>query len=388
MNINDCFYIQPSQHHSSSDLDSLMLVYTPSVGSFAVSVYLLLSSLSHNQNDFNPLRKTLDVMNCSLDEFENATRKCEQFGLMSTFVFSKQNQDFYVFELYVPMSIQQFIHHDVFGRYLVRVLDASYIEQLKQSHLSIYQKLTDYQNITHEFDASLLPNWSDSLESQYKHQPTTTRADLPDSLLFNTDLFIKSVSSLLFPTKARTKENVDAIEHLGSLYGIDVVSMKGFVGKCTKPNSEYLDLHKLESLILGFTNKHKTSTKSVYEEDSYRFFSSKQKGKAAGLRDKKVIAFLYEHYSFEQEVQNRLIEYVLARFNGSFTKSLVQQIADSWVRANIQSVSDVKAHLSQQKTKTKTQEVPDYMEPTSKKASSQADEVKRKQLLEKLRKGE
>lgn len=387
MKVNDGFTIQPAIHHSTSDLDSLMLVYTPSIGYFAVSVYLMLSSLSHTQNLFQPVRKILDLMNCSLDDLETALKRCEQFQLIDTYVATKQNQDFYVFELHTPLSLQQYMDHDVFGRYLVRVLDASYHQQLKEILFKNHQQLKEYNNISQEFDANLLPHWDQNLENLYQFQPNN-HVELPDSLQFNTNLFIKSVSTLLFPTAARSKENVKAIEHLGSLYGIDVVTMKRFVGKCTKPNSDYLDVAKLESLVLGFVNEHKTSTQSVYEEDSYRFFSSKQKGKPVGLRDKKVIAFLYEHYTFDQEVQNRLIEYVLSRFNGSFTKSLVQQIADSWVRANILTAADAKAHLSQQKATTITQDVPDYMEPKNKKTATPSDEKQRKELLNKLRKGE
>lgn len=388
MKVNDAFYIQPSQFVGVDELDSLMVVYTPSIGSLAVSTYLMLSSFSHTQTTFVPMRKVLDFLNCSVDDFEKSLQKCEQFKLISTHIQSKKNQDFYVFELLKPLRIAQFIHHDVFGRYLVKIMDASYLNQIKESQFRKKQDLVAYKNITREFDASLLPSWDQQLEVAYKTKPPLKIDDLPDSLQFDMDLFLKSVSPLLFPVQAQTKENIQKIHQLGSLYGIDVVSMKGFVGKCTKPSSDFLDVAKLESLVLGFINKHATSTTSVYLEDSYRFFSSKQQGKALGVRDKKTIAFLYEHYSFDQEVQNRLIDYVLTRFNGSFTKSLVQQIADSWVRAKIHSVSDVKKHLSMQKQKSIVQDVPDYMEPQAKKTATTIDESKRKELLEKLRKGE
>lgn len=371
---------------SANDLESLMLVYTPCIGSFNVSVYLMLSAFSKESNQFFSIRKLTDFLNCSVDELEQGIKKCEQFKLISTFYQSKSNSDAYVFSLKEPLSIICFMQHDVFGRYLLKVMDSSYLQQLKDNYTSI--DLKDYQNISEGFDSASLSYWQESKEKEFKSNKQPLNKELMDTLSFDTPLFLQTTPMLLFPKQARNKENIATIEYLGSLYGIDVVTMKGFVGKCTKVNQTSLNTEKLESLIVGYVNQHKTSKTSDYKQDSYTFFSSKQNGKALGVRDKKTIAFLYENYSFNQEVLNMLIEYVLTRFKGSFTKGLVQQIADSWFRANINSISDVKKHLQKQQATTTTIDSPSYMQDKVTKKASKEDEEKRVQLLERLKQGE
>src|SRR5690554_4890659 len=277
---------------SFNDMESLMLVYTPSVGSFAVSIYLLLSSMSRFSNQSFTFRKLTDFLNCSIDEIEQGIKKCEQFQLISTFYQSSATKDQYIFVLKRPMSIADFIQHDVFGRYLVKVLDASYLQEIKEDYLSV--PLENFSDISESFDSSSLNYWEDSKENVFTTKNKTNK-ELMDSLTFNTQLFLQTTPTLLFPNQARTKENIETIEYLGSLYGIDVVTMKRFVGKCTKVNQDLLNKEKLESMVIGHINQHKTSKTSDYSQDSYTYFSSKQKGKALGVRDKKTIAFLYEN---------------------------------------------------------------------------------------------
>ena len=198
--------------------------------------------------------------------------------------------------------------------------------------------------------------------------------------------FLQTTTDLLFPKAARTEANLETINYLGSLYAIDVVTMRKFVGKSTRFQEGTLDIQKLERLISGYIDQHKTATKSQYDQDSYLFFSAQQQGKPLGVRDKKTIAFLYEHYDFEQVVQNQLIEFVLQRFKGSFTKALLEQIADSWVRANIRSQADVKKHLSYTSPKATVVETPAYMESPA--PQQKEDEKQRLALLKKLKKGD
>ncbi len=371
---------------SANDLESLMLVYTPCIGNFGVSVFFMLCAFSKDPNQFFSIRKLTDFLNCSIDELEQGIKKCEQFKLVSTFHQSKMTSDHYVFSLKKPLSIMCFIQHDVFGRYLLKVLDSSYLQQLKDNYTSI--NLKEYQDISESFDSASLGYWEESKEKEFKSSKQLHNKELVDTLSFDTQLFLQTTPMLLFPNQARNKENIGAIEYLGSLYGIDVVTMKGFVGKCTKVNQTILNEEKLESLIVGYVNQHKTSKTSDYKQDSYTFFSSKQKGKALGIRDKKTIAFLYENYSFNQEVLNMLIEYVLTRFKGSFTKGLVQQIADSWFRASIKSTTDVKKHLQKQQATTTIIDSPSYMQDKVTKKLNKEDEEKRMQLLERLKQGE
>ncbi len=387
MNSSDTCLIQPSLSLSNDQLNSLMLVYTPSMGSFAVSVYLMMIAFSQHKKSVFYMRELLDFLNCTLDQFEKALNKNEQFQLCSTYTKKQEDKNMYAFVCKAPLSIHDFIHHDVFGRYLMKVLDKSYLVQLKEANT--VQSLTHFNDITASFDGSLLEYWEYDKESMYQNNKKENKEHFPSTLAFDMKLFLKSTPELLFPNIARTKENIEAIEYFGSLYGIDVITMKSFVGKCTKINDKTLNKQKLEHLILTHINNHKTSTKSEYTQDSYMFFSSKQKGKALGVRDKKTIAFLYEHYMFSQEVQNRLIDYVLTRFNGSFTKNLVQQIADSWLRANIQSEADVKKHLSKQSASSNVElQTPAYMKETTTKKTTAHDKDKRQELLDKLKKGE
>ena len=80
------------------------------------------------------MRELLDFLNCTLDQFEKALNKNEQFQLCSTYTKKQESKNMYVLLCKAPLSIHDFIHHDVFGRYLMKVLDKSYLVQLKEAN--------------------------------------------------------------------------------------------------------------------------------------------------------------------------------------------------------------------------------------------------------------
>lgn len=383
MKLTDKVIIAQKTSLSSDHLNSLMMLYLPSTNQTSVACYLLLVSLSHSGGVFSS-RKLCDILNIDIDSLNAALLKCEQFQLISTYQKQETHHNTYVLSLHLPLKINAFLKHDVFGRYLHKVLDVSYIEELKEVENDL--SLDGFKNMTRSFDSRLLENWEAHIEADFNNHNIKTKT-LPDSLSFNMKLFLQTTPQLLLPEQARSKENLDVIQYLGSLYALDVVTMRKFVGQSTNYNQGSLDKAKLETLITRYMDKNKTATSSTYDNDSYVFFSAQQKGKALGVRDKKTIAFLYEHYDFDQAVQNHLIEFVLSRFKGSFTKSLVQQIADSWVRAKIKSVDDVKKHLSYEAKPSHVISTPSYMEDTKKQVDPK-DEAERKALLEKLKKGD
>lgn len=389
MHIIDGFKTQSSISLSGSHHDSLMMVYTPAMGFFAVSVYQMLASYSHLEKGFQSFKRLCDLLNCSIDELEQAITTCEQFSLVQTYKHHHENHDYFIFALKQPLDILSFINHEVFGRYLLKVLNNSTVEYLQSLVLNDVISTKGYQEITHVFDHSKLAQWDKQLEDEFRQKNKKQVADLPKQIHFNTELFLKTTSELLFPIKARTKQNIEQIAYYGSLYGIGEDVMRGFVGKCTRPDQQQLDIEKLEGLVLSYVDHAKVASKSDYQSDSFTYLSSKQKGKPIGPKDKAVIAFLYEHYEFEQGAQNMLIEYVLKRFKGSFTKGNVQQIADSWEREKIKTIQDAKVHLNHYKPTVEDDEiVPEYMtKPVKKEVSSDKDQ-KRQELLEKLRKGD
>lgn len=387
MHIIDGFKTKSSFDLSMSDLDSLMLTYTPVMGSFAVSVYQMLVTQSHYQNGFKPFKKICDLMNCSMDTLKDAIIRCEQFDLIQTFIHQHDQQDYYLFLLKRPLSVIAFLDHEVYGRYLHKILNDGNIEYIRSLIMDRTVSASGYRDITHHFDQSKLEQWDHQLETDYKGKKSKTAIDLPQTIQFDTDLFIKTISPLLFPLLARTKQNIETIAYLGSLYGIDETMMQTFVGKCTKPDSEVMDLEKLKYLVQSYVDQAKTATKSGLAADSITFFSSRQKGKAVGVNDRKVIAFLYENYAFEQDVQNMLIDYVLTRFKGRFTKNLVQQIADSWERADIKTLAQAKEQINQTPIQPdQVESVPEYMITKQTKDTTSHQDEKRKALLQKLRK--
>ncbi len=388
MHIIDGFKTQARVDLSTSDLDSLMMVYAPSMGCFSVSVYHMLVSHSHLQKSFQPLKKLCDFLNCSIEELQQAIITCEQFNLIQSYKHHHDTHDYYLFLLNRPLEMLEFINHEVYGRYLFKVLNSSTVEYIRSLVLNDVISNEGYQEITHTFNHAKLAQWDKELEEEFRQKNAKQVADLPKQIHFDIQLFLKTTSDLLFPIKARTKTNIDQIAYLGSLYGIDEDVMKGFVGKCTNPDDQKVDFDKLKRLVLSYSDHAKTSSKSDYQSDSLTFISSKQNGKAVGVKDKKVVAYLYENYEFEQDAQNMLIEYVLWRFKGAFSQANVQQIADSWKREKIKTLEDAKAHLNQFKPTTQLEEiVPDYMTQPHKKEKSTEDDQKRQALLEKLRKG-
>ncbi|NLA78202.1 MAG: hypothetical protein GX845_01460, partial [Erysipelothrix sp.] len=135
MKITDQFIIINKLTLASNDLDSLMMLYLPSTNMSAISVYLLLVSLSMHHEQ-GAIRKLCDVLNVDVQTLADGLSKCEQLQLISTYKKQEEFHDVYAFDVHRPLDVNSFLKHDVFGRYIIKVLDASYIMQLKEAHQS------------------------------------------------------------------------------------------------------------------------------------------------------------------------------------------------------------------------------------------------------------
>ena len=101
-----------------SEMDKLILnmLYMPIIGNAAVSLYLKLQSETRNMIISPELthHHLMTNMSITLDNLKEARLRLEGIGLMKTY-FHEGEINSYVYELYTPVSAQEFFSHPIFN---------------------------------------------------------------------------------------------------------------------------------------------------------------------------------------------------------------------------------------------------------------------------------
>ena len=384
MKVNSAYKVQAPLALHHGHMTSLLLGYAPCFDPLVITTYLTLAAESTIKKTFALVNELTRQLNCTLDQLQNSLKLGEQFGLIDTYKQEKQDITYYVFVLAYPLELLAFLNHDVYGRYLIKQQGITYVELLQHELAYNQVDLSTFQRITTPLNDNVLEQWSDQHEQAFQqmNQPGT----LPAQLTFDMKSFLRICEPLVFPLQARSERHLALIDYYGSLYQISVEAMRTLVGKVTEINTDHFDEERFKLLISHHYDVALSSDQFDYTQDSYLFLSAHQNGRPLGVRDRNTIAFLYEKYHFKQPVQNMLIEHILTTYKGSFTKALVQQVADAWVRAKVKTESDVKAHVQQSKSRSKKQQpTPTYMETPAKKDDPDK-EADRQALLSRLKK--
>lgn len=369
---------------SSPEMDSLMLIYQPIIGALAVQLYIILSAQSRHYPYPSTFNHLATLTFSTMQEIKEAKEKCESVHLISTYKKENEYQSLLFFELHPVLDIQDALTHDVLGRMLVKVFSPMTLELIKSQFT---KPIIDKSELTKvELNGNrLLLEWEVQQEKVYQKNKQLPKVTHPSVVeVFNMTLFNQTCSELLFPLSARTKENLEAINHFGNIYGIDETTMEKIVGKAVSLKDNSLDINKLQRLCESTQSKVNALPDDKYQANSLDFLASLQDGKPVGANDKKVIAFLSE-YGFDQAVQNILIEYVIHQYGGTFTKNNVEKIADSWLRAKIVDKKSALKQVGKGYSKKTETSLPDHMQQA--KTTPTLTTAQREQIIAHLKKG-
>ena len=361
----DTYIVVSKTITSDEDRKRISLLYQPIIGHTAVSLYLtLLDDLSKTiMSEEYTHHHLVSTMQLKLNDIIIAREKLEAVGLLKTYV-KEENVNNYVYVIYSPLSVNDFLNHPILGIVLYNNLGKKEYDKLLNYFKIPKVSLKDFEDITKSFDDVFLSVPKNSMDI-----PEVSKKDKSNILINHSidfDELISGISNDNINEKTFNKEIKELINSLSYTYNIKTYEMTGLVrdsinekGLIDKDNLRktcrnyyqfenngslptYIYKHQPEYLKKPAGDNSKWA-KMVYIFESltpYEFLKAKYRGAEPTNHDKKIVENLLIDQKLSPGVVNVLISYCLKINNEKLNKSYVETIAGQWKRLNIATVEE------------------------------------------------
>ncbi len=390
----------------------LNMLYMPIIGNTAVTLYNILYSELKACNFVSPELTHHHLMTNlgePLESLKEARIKLEGIGLMKTFV-KEGSINSYVYELYSPLSVNEFFNHPIFNMVLYNNVGKEEYIRIKSYFKVPSINLSNYIDITSPFDMTFKSkNYSNFDLINEDEIVSKNKRNIEYEQIFDFDALLSSMPKNLLNEKALTKSIRELITNLAFLYNLDPLTMadivkvslneKGLIEKEELKNNtrkyyEFNNDGRLPSLIFknqpeylrspNGDNTLKGRIIKVFESTKpYDFLKSKYKGVRPTERDMKILEMLVVDLKLNPAVCNVLIDYILKTQNNRLVKSYVEVVAGEWKRAGLETAKEAmnyaeKSHkklkkITTVKTTRKEETTPDWFNKNLKKEELNGD---------------
>lgn len=364
----DIYQVVNRSFMSENDKLVLSMLYMPIIGNLSVSLYLMLynelslSNYLSNELTHHHLMTNLSV---NLELIKEARIKLEGIGLMKTYI-KEGDINSYVYELYSPLSVEEFFHHPIFNMVLYNNVGKNEYERLVSYFKIPNINLREYKEITIPFDMTFKSHSYTNFELENNEVVSKHKLKLNYDLDYDFDLLISLMPKNIFNEKGLTKIVKELIIDLSFLYDLDPLNMadlikislneKGLIEKevLRKNVRKYYQINnenRLPSLLFkseasylkspSGDNTKKGRIIKVFENTSpYEFLKAKYKGVKPTSRDMNILELLLIDLKLNPSVVNVLIDYVLKSNNNKLTKAYIETIAGQWKRKGIETAKE------------------------------------------------
>ncbi len=352
---------------NENDRFVLNTLYMPIIGYTAVVLYLKLQSETNNTYFSSELshHHLMTSMSLSLDNIKEARLRLEGIGLLKTY-YNEGEINSYIYELYSPMSAQEFFSHPIFNVVLYNNVGKDEYNRLINLFKTPHISLKDYEEITSTFDQVYKVRNYTPLEINDGEIISKNKLLLKYELDYDFDLMVSSLPKEMFNEKCLNKSMKELITNLSYLYEVDPVTMadviraslnekgnidKDELRKNVRKYYQFNNDNRLPSLLFKSQPEYLKSASGdnsmrgkmikVFESHSpYEFLKAKYKGAKPTDRDMKILEELLIDLKLNPAVVNVLIDYCLKTNNNKLIKQYVETIAGQWKRSGIETASE------------------------------------------------
>ncbi len=364
------------------DKKVLLSFYEPILGHLAIGLYLTLWNDLDNFKQFSKEfthHHLMSILGCSLKNITTARESLEAVGLMKTFVKTGGNVNRYLYELYSPLSPNEFFNHPVLNVVLYNNIGATEYRNLQKQYEKVKIDVKDYVEITKQLDdvyeSAMDLNLVTGLERETGDIKTGEKIDF--------DLILSSIPKGAINERAFNKKTRELINQLAFLYKLDTLKMMELIrtvlneyGMIDK-NSLRLAARKyyqfnhgaLPTLIYrsqpeylktpSGDNSLRGQLIQIFENiNPVDFLRAKYHGSKPTSRDIKLIENLVMDLEMPPAVVNVLLDYVLKTSNNKLVKEYVETIAGQWKRAGLQTADEAMEFAEKEHLKKSKKEMP------------------------------
>lgn len=366
----------------------LNMLYQPIVGPLPIMLYFSLWA-DLDKSEIMSIEYThhhlVTNMHLTIDEIVEARQKLEAIGLLKSY-YKEDDIDNYIYELYSPLSANEFFNHPILNIVLYNNVGKKEYEKLKNYFKVPKINTTGYIDITSSFSEVFTSVPLTSYQAINDNVRKYNKLRLNINTNFDFNFLSESLPKNIDKEKLLTKETKQLILELSFLYDLDALKIQDIIKTCINergtlnkeefrktcrnfyqfdnrgalPSVVYNSQPEYLKAPIGDNTKR---AKMIYTFESispYELLKSKCNGGEPTNRDIKLAEDLVVDYGLKPGVVNVLIDYILKTNNNRLVRSYAETIAGQWKRSNIETVEEAmtiaeKEHKKYKKNKkTKT----------------------------------
>ena len=319
----------------SDDLTvSLFSLYQPLIGRDAAALYMTLYSEGCRQKTQESHARLLAILNMSIDDLERARIRLEEYLLLRVYMQTQETRTSFVYVLNAPLSVSSFLAQKELMGLLAAALGSRQMEMTVAKLQPAGLPGANYREITRAVSHARRSVSYDRSVDYSRPEKRYRFSDADTEINFDYERFLSQTSTLVFPAELRSRENMQLIGQLATVYGLSAERMRILVMRCININAMTFDAEKLKVLCQK-TQPDVTQAKDPYSLPPVSFLQARQNGAPVSVADRRILENLSLNMKFSGEVINIMIEYILRVSQNRLVKSFVDMVAGEWARDGV-----------------------------------------------------
>lgn len=432
------YWCLPNGHLNDDDRHVLTDLYLPILGTEAFSLYLLLWEKIPNKEVITQRKSHSELMSLlgiDLKRFYEARIKAEALGLIRTFEKKDDLGSYYIYQLFEPLSPDEFFKDDLMSIFLYEQVGESKYRLLADKYAHSDLILKDSNEITKDFLEVFQLSNSDLIntpievknaqenfaENSEVKKPALNEKEIPQ---LDWELISDRIQQLFKIHPDDLLENQELILSLHAFYGLDEITLIDLIGKTCDIVNNKIDPDRLKKSVQDRFEKNanisvKRQTETVEKETTTTDFNrsdqlilqqaksmtpadflAAQKQKSGGfigtvesraLRDMAMKTYL------PASVLNIMVYYILQN-SPTLTLPLMETMANDWQQNNVQTPEQALQRITDFQTKPrnpkrrynnnrtrKVEQATDWSKVKAKVSNNQNQENNRNNLQDRLK---
>lgn len=345
--------IHPQSLHSDQQ-KALAELYLPLMGQQAYALYHLLNAEGYFVDETNTISRLMLILGTDINGINDSFKTLEQFKLIRTFY--NKNTELLHFEIQFPLNGSDFLMQAAFGRFFIKKMGKRQYRQTSKL-FQLKELSADDMEITSDFDLSVLKDWDD--ENERSFEELKQKLYETTHIEFDINSFLSGYSTLAMPTKYRTKENLKMIAQMGTVYSIDIETMRKIVAQSIDYDEEVFDLEALRKRCLSVRSAGNESDLNNYDVTSVQYLYNLKGQYNVDAWEKKLLEELSMEFHLPRQVINYMLRYVYENHNNRITSNLTKAVAKDWALHNILTVEQAEDYVKSLNAKSSSK-MPDF----------------------------
>lgn len=352
---------------TDNDKVNLINLYEPIIGPLAISLYLTLWSDLDRTLTFSDSynhHHLMTFLKSNLNDIKEARSALEALGLIKTYYKEGDNINYYIYELYSPISAYEFFNHPILNIVLYNNLGVNEYNNLIKSYKKVNFKYDEYKDISSKLNDTFKSSAYNNFNTEDIKNKNSNKPKLDNLIDF--DVLKESIPNKVLGNNAFNKKTKELINNLAFIYNLDTLKVSEILRLTIDENGlinkdlfikevrkyyEYNNGGSLPTIIYRTQPEHLKSPEGdlssagkmvyIFENTTpYDFLKSKYKNNNPTPRDLKLLEYLALELNMPPAVINVLIDYVLRISDNKLNKAYVETIAGQWTRLGIKTARE------------------------------------------------